>query len=63
MDAKQKAEQIYWKYVKKIDPNFGILVKRRVHDEAVKLALADEKLKAMKNPNYIAKVKAEIEKI
>ncbi len=39
MEAKDKAEKLYWKFVKIIDPHWGILIRKDVKQKAIQCAM------------------------
>lgn len=39
MKAKEKADKLYWKFLKKIDPHFGILIRKEVKQQAMQCAI------------------------
>ncbi|MCT4135033.1 hypothetical protein HZP67_09875 [Elizabethkingia anophelis] len=39
MEAKEKAEKLYWKFVKIIDPHFGVAIRKDVKQRAIQCAM------------------------
>ncbi|MCT4151345.1 hypothetical protein HZP59_08880 [Elizabethkingia anophelis] len=50
MTPKEKADKLYWKLVKIIDPHWGILIRKDVKQKAIQCAIvsAEESLRAVK---------------
>ncbi|HFI4796500.1 TPA: hypothetical protein ACGQK4_002219 [Elizabethkingia anophelis] len=49
MTSKEKADKLYWKFVKIIDPHWGILIRKYVKQRAIQCAIAsaNESLRAV----------------
>lgn len=49
MTSKEKADKLYWKSVKIIDPHFGVAIRKDVKQRAIQCAIAsaDEALRAV----------------
>ena len=74
MTPKEKAEKLYWKFVKIIDPAFGIYIKKDAHKKAKQCALiaVDEMIGMLPFPedewhlerlSFLEEVKKEIEQL